>query len=343
MKVYRVREGNLRRLVDDLVSKGYIVIAPTIEEPQGTVMTEVTTGRDVTLDAGIVYPSPRYFLQPNEEPLFTCEGPTPYEIERVTPVIDERKNAFFCIHPCDCNAIAVLDSVHSTEPRDVHYLERRRRALIIVLSCAEKPSDKCFCDVLACDKPWYGTYDLWIVPREGEYLVKVGSARGREVIDGIEKEVIEETIVESTGPNPKAAEELVRILDQKYGADVWSKFAEKCMICGSCLAVCPTCHCFEIEDRVLSLVPFKCTRVRKWDPCIFRYFTMVAGGRVARADPTERFKHRYYHKFVFMWRKYGVFGCVGCSRCAIVCPAAISPLDVLSEVVGIEVLKSLRT
>ena len=97
--------------------------------------------------------------------------------------------------------------------------------------------------------------------------------------------------------------------------DVWEKESEKCLSCGDCTSLCPTCLCFDIKDEV-NLDMVSGVRVAQWDSCMFKDFTAVAGGGVARDKRVDRLKHRIFHKLTYFPKKFdGASMCTGCGRC----------------------------
>lgn len=305
----------------------YRVIAPTKQGKQ-VVFSFVDSPRKIVFDYIRAINSPKHFLLPNREVIirwrYSDEGLLLEE-----PRVNERI-AFLGLHPCDANAIAILDKVMLEEPYDPYYSVRRRNSLIIVLDCIES-DDYCFCESVDSRTPWEGAYDLWLVPIGEGYAITYGSSKGLEIIKQLELNRTEEPKIHK-GINKRRMNKLdLEAFWKLYEHPVWSKLSDDCLLCGACMAACPTCTCFDVVDES-DLDLSEGRRIRVWDSCIFRIFTMVAGGRVVRREPTDRFKHRYYHKFLYFKERYGVYGCTGCGRCALTCPRHIDPVKVIGEV-----------
>jgi sulfite reductase subunit B len=122
-------------------------------------------------------------------------------------------------------------------------------------------------------------------------------------------------------------EKLLRLLQDNYDDPYWESRSETCLSCGSCVMVCPTCFCFDVQDDVaLSLKEGE--RYRRWDGCMLVDFAKVGTGENFRHDKASRFRHRILRKGKYILERYGMVGCVGCGRCAIACLAEIaSPLE----------------
>jgi len=109
----------------------------------------------------------------------------------------------------------------------------------------------------------------------------------------------------------------------------WEELKERCLACGSCTNVCPTCFCFEVKDQVdLSLTDG--SRERSWDSCQYYKFSRVALDHVFRPDRAARVKQRLFHKLAYYQQQFETNGCVGCGRCVSTCIVGIDPVEVVA-------------
>ncbi|HID74244.1 MAG TPA: hypothetical protein EYP43_04245, partial [Thermoplasmata archaeon] len=110
---------------------------------------------------------------------------------------------------------------------------------------------------------------------------------------------------------------------------------EKCLKCGSCVLVCPTCYCFDVRDESdLSLT--RGERYRTWDGCLLEDFAKVASGENFRGTKASRYRHRYNKKGVYLFDRFGFIACVGCGRCSSQCiPDIANPVDVFNDLYGL--------
>ena len=109
---------------------------------------------------------------------------------------------------------------------------------------------------------------------------------------------------------------------------VWDELSSRCINCGICTYVCPSCHCFDIqvENRGQSGSRFRC-----WDSCMYQEYNLMAGGHNPRANKRDRFRNRFLDKLEFFPERYGSFGCSGCGRCVALCPNGISIVSIINR------------
>jgi len=317
------------KLFELLEERGYQIIAPT-ERRGAVVLSEVREPEEVTLKFTKPVNSPKYFLIPNGECILRWSR-RGEDVVLEEPPVDERY-AFLCVRPCDANSLVVLDHLLLEEPIDYYYMTRRKQSFVVALSCTAG-DEYCFCESLGTNVPLPGSCDLWLVPAQNGFAARAMSGEGEIVLRELRlQETSEPAIPKGVSRAGLSAEALSRLPDL-YDDERWAELAKLCLLCGACRSVCPTCTCYEVVDLV-DLDLSSGARVRHWYSCIFRQFTRVAGDRITRAGEAERFKHKYYHKFVYSKLRYGLYSCVGCGRCAQYCPVHIDPVEVVGVVGG---------
>lgn len=273
-------------------------------------------------------PPKKYFVPPTEELLSfsVTDGTASSALETATPRV------LLGIHPCDLNALMLMDNVFLAGFEDPYYRTRRENTFIVGVGCM--PSELCFCDAWGTDEVHWG-FDLFLTDLGDRYFVSVRSIEGAELLDRhVETSAItsrDTADFQRVTNEFKAAfsrrldtAQLPLLLDAKFDDPVWEQLGEKCLSCGACSMVCPTCYCFDIKDR---LAPDGTTgsRVRTWDSCQFTEFAEVAHGHNFRGSRPSRVKYRYYHKQWGYLSKFERVLCVGCARCERACKAGISP------------------
>lgn len=284
-----------------------------------------------------ILPPKKYFVKPLEE-ILKVKVNKGYE-----PITEKPRNLVLLgLHACDINALRILDSVYLDELQDSYYQSRRDNTIVVGISC--EPDEYCFCKAMSTDYAWTG-FDLFFHELDSFYLIRIGSSKGREIIESIKKVISEPTkedFVKFRDLELKRSKmfkkstnvsNLPDIVESMHDSDVWVKFSDKCLGCNSCNLVCPTCRCYDVVEKVNPNLEDG-VRVRRWDSCFVRSHALVAGGLNFRPTRLDRFRHRYNCKSSIESRTNLLF-CVGCGRCSVFCPAGIDHADVLNAIWGL--------
>jgi len=300
-------------------------------------------------DLSLAFPfcvySPKSFLFPPRETLFTFEREG--GSFKTSPVYDKTPLAIVGIHPCDLNAIRLLDHVFANGNIDEHYLKRRAASFLLGIDCPSPCTEGVFCRDMKTDRAVSG-FDLMLYPLSGaeseaRYGVVFGTPAGRECAvaskatepaTANDERELERYIArkERAFPSriPYEVETLPGLLDRSYDSLLWEATARRCYSCGSCNLSCPTCYCFNTYDEV-ELSGCRGTRRREWDACQLSSFAKVAGDHNFRAKPAERLRHRIYRKAKWIREREGLAGCVGCARCDRACTAKIQSVEIYRQ------------
>ncbi len=296
------------------------------------------TAADLRLDYDIT------ILPPKKELLPTCESLLEFDISQPFDVQvnrDDQKKILVGVHPYDMIAINMMDTVYLGTHVDEHYQTRRNNTTIIASDILDIP-DRAFCGSLGTHIVDTG-YDLLVTDLGESVVITIGTDKGSELLDKYatlrdatdsEKGDVEK-LRERTGSSYTKEVALDKeswsgVLEENYEHPIWEENARKCLSCGSCTLVCPTCVCYDVEDE-MELNMTRGTRSRTWDGCLLKDFTLVGSGEVFRETPKERYRHRYYRKGVYLPNRFGFVACVGCGRCATQClPDIADPLEVMN-------------
>ena len=355
-----IEKQALDALVAALRERGYAVVGPVLRarsivydeiESAGELATgwrDVQDGGTYRLerrddDAVFGYTnghdSLKRFLFPPRVQVWEGRAGEPLARETESP-----RYAFIGVRSCDLHAVAIQDRVFIgdrwVEP---DYEARRRDAFFVAVNCGEA-GGTCFCTSMGTGPRAKDGFDLALTELLDDgghrFLVEVGSERGAEVLAALPQR-------EATAAEPAQAEEIVARTAASMGRELdtagikellygnwehprWDEVADRCLTCGNCTMVCPTCFCATVEDTT-DLAGQDTERVREWDSCFTLEHSYIHGGSVRRSGKA-RYRQWMTHKLASWIDQFGSSGCVGCGRCITWCPVAI---DITEETAAI--------
>ena len=188
-----------------------------------------------------------------------------------------------------------------------------------------------------------GGYDLFFTDLEKYFIVHVNTVLGESLMEktGVFKKAQEEHLAELDDLRMRKREifkqevkvshkELKDLFEKSSESMVWEDIGKRCLSCGNCTNVCPTCYCFDVVDE-MNLDFNTGVRYRVWDSCQNEDFAKVAGGESFRRERSARQRHRYMRKFKYPVDKYSRYFCTGCGRCSRACMAKISLKETINE------------
>lgn len=334
-----IPKGRIGEFIKLLAREGTL-IAPVARSGE-TVFSTVNGPEEISFDYLNSLLPPKRFLLPQTEPMLTYDANGRCEM---TPVYDEEKRVIFGLRSCDVGAIAFLDHFFLGDIPDIYYAKRRENTTIISITCQE-PGENCFCICADCG-PFIETgFDIQLTDIGETYLAEIGTERGAELVgkagdlfaeasDGeIERRnelaAAAEKRFKSTTTYFSAA--IRRISTEIVPEELWQELGDRCLACGGCSYVCPTCSCFNVADLGSGGTG---VRMRCWDSCALGGFTRMAGGHNPRKEKQDRRNRRFYHKLSYYYiQRQDKHGCVGCGRCITVCPGEIDMPAVVKMIV----------
>ena len=358
-----IQRAGLDALIQALATRGYQVIGPRAQDgaivykpvsssadlPEGwTEEQEAGHYRlrrrdDEALFGFTVGPQGwKRYLYPPRETLFTARlEEQGFEIQpgaRTTTAY-----AFLGVRACELAAIAVQDRVFMEGPfADAGYRARRELAFLAAVNCGQAAAT-CFCSSMKTGPRAHTGFDLALTELLDEghrFLVEAGSDKGAEVLAELETSAAGEAdLAASREVTSRAESQMGRHLETEGLPELiarnrehprWDNVAERCLTCGNCTLVCPTCFCSSVEDAT-DLTGIEARRERRWDSCFNQEFSYVVGGSV-RPSGWSRYRQWFSHKLSTWHDQFGSSGCVGCGRCITWCPVGI---DITEEAAAI--------
>lgn len=322
----------------DKLMESYQVIAPVTTDNY-TLFKPISSGTQAVLDVPNTKLSVKEIFFPQSERLYsykvTEDGAT------LDAPVDDQKKVVFGVRPCDARSLILLDNVFSNDQyQDPYYVTRRNNTILIGIGC-DSPASTCFCTSVGGAPFDTSGLDLLLVDIGDSYVVEAQTDKGRELAAqaGLAAAVDDQKAAAAKVKEEAVVSCQVNIdglkakLDVNFYDPIWDKIHEKCLGCGVCTYVCPTCHCFDIVDEAVDC---NGCRIRNWDSCAFPLFTLHGSGHNPRTSNKERYRNRIMHKFKYFIDRYDVIGCVGCGRCINNCPVNMDIRVVLEDVQGSE-------
>ena len=357
------REG-LQALIDALSGRGYEVLGPVVRD--GAIVYD-TIVRVADLPGGWTdrQEAGRYRLEPRGDGALFGFAVGPHSWKRflhrpVETLWTMRKDdgaieisgaaaiapklAFLGVRACEIHAIGIQDRVLRDGPYpDTAYAMRRQDAFIVAVNCGH-PAGTCFCVSMQTGPRASSGFDLSLTELlDGgghDFLVEVGSDAGAELLEQVPHlPAAEAHRAAAEAVSARAASQMGRhletgglkeLLQNNLEHPRWDEVAERCLTCGNCTMVCPTCFCTTVEDHS-DLAGTSAERVRKWDSCFTMDFSYLHGGSV-RSTARSRYRQWMTHKLASWFDQFGTSGCVGCGRCITWCPVGI---DITQEAAAI--------
>lgn len=241
------------------------------------------------------------------------------------------------VRACDLAALALQDKHFLQDSTDPFYRQRRQPLLLIAVHCTHSAAT-CFCASTGDGPAAQSGFDLALHETDDGYFVTAGSDQGRALYRQLPLESVPEAAYTAAQAEVEQAAQhqqrqlpgnnLEQQLFARLDHPQWQQLAERCLSCGNCTQVCPTCFCHS-ENEVPAVDGVSSEHLRQWDSC-FSPGHSYLHGHPLRADTASRYRQWLTHKFGSWHSQYGRSGCVGCGRCLSWCPVGIDPTEELA-------------
>ncbi|MBK7712832.1 MAG: 4Fe-4S dicluster domain-containing protein [Bacteroidales bacterium] len=329
-----IRKQSVEKLYNALTSNRQVyapVVAADkqIEYRYNPGFTEVTFGhiRSTLSVKNVVFPKvENLFFYTNARSESTI---TDIEMSRIPEVV------LWGAHPCDNAAFDTLRSIFCWDIKDEFFSKRLEKLAVIGLSC-HLSDEYCFCTSVGLSPDSKKGSDILLsLLKNGDYHADILTEKGNEIVKSAadlfeavsdEKEVITEV------KQKFSHEQVTSKLSAAFEHPFWVENSLRCIGCGACAYVCPTCACFDIQDETRGK---NGKRYRSWDSCGFGLFTLHTSGHNPREVQSQRWRQRIMHKFSYMPERNESLGCVGCGRCSSGCPVDMNIAEQLEALQNI--------
>lgn len=354
----RLHKRDLQTLFEVLRDEGYAVHGPTVRDgaivhgplrsaddlpigwtdAQGPGQYRLQKDGSSVFDGYVVGPdSPKKQRFPSHETLYVATLRADGKIG-FAPNMPSAAEAHVGVRACDLAAMRIQTEVFERGPYvEPRHRSRRERSVVIGVSCT-KPGDLCFCASTKTGPRASEGADLVLTEREHDFLVEAITDLGERLVQRLPMNGATEqdaqwldaamASAESSMGRELDTEDLPAILFGRLQHPRWAEVADRCLACGSCTSVCPTCFCSTTEDPS-SLDAADSSRERLWDSCFTWEHAYIHGGTV-RPRVEDRYRQWLTHKVGSWVAQFGTSGCVGCGRCIAWCPVGIDLTEELA-------------
>lgn len=325
-------------LIRELRAHGQVVVGPVLRDDAIT-LAELESGADLPSGWGVETGPGHYRVRRREDAAVFGHSAGPQSWKRflhpprraLISSDDEgfhpaRENApdyvFFGVRPCDLAAIAKLRQIVGG-----------RAPFVVAAQCTE-PGEVCFCASMGCGPGADAGYDIALTERIDaaghRFLATAGTDEGAAVLSRVpSRAAAPEDVTLAEQDVAAGAQRMGRAMPELNLRDLlaanrdsthWEAVAERCLTCGNCTMVCPTCFCVSVEDT--TDLDGNAERAQRWASCFEIDFSYQHGGSV-RTSGAARYRQWMTHKLGTWHDQFGTSGCVGCGRCIAWCPAGI--------------------
>jgi len=362
--VYFLPLNQLQSLIELLQQSGYQTIGPTLQE--GTIIyREIREAKELPWGVRDEQAPGRYrietgaenqafswvngpqglkpFLFKSRESVWKVERSESGKLEFKPELAPEKPIAFIGARACDLVAVEIQDKTFiRNEYKYESYRQRREQLFVVAVNCS-RSSKNCFCVSAGTGPKLQQNFDIGLSELEEGYVVFLGSLKGKELamqlplVHASNTQIklaesgIEKAIAMQTKKIPVDNQGSLRdILFNNLNHPRWDEVAERCLSCGNCTLVCPTCFCHSEHDEP-SLDGSSSEHYREWDSCFTAGHSYLSG-KLVRDDTRKRYRQWLTHKVGSWFDQFGTSGCVGCGRCITWCPVGI---DITEELAAI--------
>lgn len=336
MNLKVLEKSGMANLLETLMER-YEVYAP-VDTGKVIRFSKISSADEAKLDYQNSKIAPKEIVFPQTEVLFTIEKEKDtVKIKDYDEDIGER--VLFGVRPCDARGLVLLDKLYSSgEHRDTPFVRKMEKTAVVGLACTD-PRSTCFCTSMGGSPFATEGMDLLLVDTGNEYHLEAITPRGERLLENVqgqrdagekELELLNDLRREAEGKLPKLSiDGITERLGGMFEDPVWEEAYQKCVNCGVCSFVCPTCWCFDMVDED---EPGGVKRCRLWDTCQFTILTLHGSGHNPRPTGKERMRQRIMHKFSYYPTEFGELACVGCGRCVVECPFNLDIREIVETI-----------
>jgi len=345
--MYLIKKSEVGKIAKELAGD-HQLYGPYVDKATDQAMFDrIDDPGMIDLAAPIPAIPPKNVVFPQMECLYSYKYDRKSKAVSIDQVSSVKPKALFGLRSCDLTGIRVLDRFFlGQEFVDDFYLNNRKKTFIVTNTCVT-PFKQCFCVCTDSGPAAKEGYDLNLTDLGDVFLVESGSDRGKALAEKLslekagdeyakkKKEAVDKSIDLFTDFAVENKAWVSRVTNRVTTGfikdEIWEYIGDQCFECGACTFVCPSCSCFNIED--MSSAEGAAERLRTWDSCSYEGYSKMAGDHNPRKPVEDRRNKRFFCKLSYSQsKKYLRPGCVGCGRCAWVCPGDIGLPNVVTYI-----------
>lgn len=312
--------------------KQYEVVAPKLMEGEGCFSDtdiirygKVTSLDEIVWDKKSDYSFKEALLPINETLFYFTEDQTtvPKGVE---------KDILIFLRSCDLHAVKRLDEIYLRNGfEDFYYARTREKAKFILMGC-ETTCDSGFCVSMGTNQT--NQYDAYLKLSGDTVYVDI---KCKELEMFVNEKEVTEVIPDFVTENKEKVVLPRKLSNQSFTKEIWQEYGERCIGCGRCNFVCPTCTCFTMQDIFYKDNAKVGERRRVWASCQVDGYDEIAGGIGFRKTKGDRVRFKVMHKIYDFEKRFGYPMCVGCGRCDDICPEYISYSNLINRLAKEEI------
>ncbi|MBU7013895.1 MAG: 4Fe-4S dicluster domain-containing protein [Theionarchaea archaeon] len=334
-----VLKKDFAAFLDSLIEDESLEVHGVKSKDTKFVFGPLESADELRLDYDVtVIPPKKYFL-PLYESMMHFDVSQPFWVQASE---DVPKRVIIGVHPYDIVAIRQMDTYYTDSFVDDLYVRRRKNTLIVGVTVANV-SEKAFFGDMGTGIVDSG-FDLMLTDLEDVMALEVGTEAGADLIAKVHtRDATPEEADKVRRKREHAAaaarrglktppEQWSHLLQRNHDNPAWKTQSDKCLSCGTCTSVCPTCFCYDVSDK-MHLDMKTGSRMRTWDGCMLRGFTQVGSGEIFREKRIDRYRHRFRRKGEYLPARLNFVACVGCGRCSTQCiPDIADPVTLFNMI-----------
>ncbi|MBY0756232.1 anaerobic sulfite reductase subunit AsrA [Clostridium sardiniense] len=317
---FKIRTKDLNSVFEKM-SGSYKIVAPIVVEGAGRCSEtdivrydEVKRVEDIEFNRKSDYSYKEALLPITQTILFFTQD------EYKEPVVNEKPQIIF-VRSCDLHGVKRVDDIYLRNGFVDPYYKKLREGVKFVLIGCEKSFDNCYCVDMETNKS--DNYDAYLKVSDGYAYLDIKDDELKEYFNEtpkMEMEVNPDFVTENKIKVNIPENLTLDVMDSK----MWDEYSERCIACGRCNFVCPTCTCNTMQDIYYSDNENIGERRRVWASCQVPGYTTMAGGHEFRKANGQKMRFKIMHKVYDYKKRWGYHMCVGCGRCDDICPEYIS-------------------